>query len=684
MLIVYDKNRRALGDLVNAFNVTETQKINEAYLFSFSMPRNDPKNEYCQPLNYVRYNNGHLYRIMPAQDTITETGEMTYQCEHVILTLLDSIIMGYHKIGNRGTYTRQVIEYILDKQDKTFNIITKQWQIDRNKRKNWVLGECDLRREFEYAWTNESLLSALWGVPSPIPDKYMWTYNTVSYPWTLNLKVINQTQRPQFYISSGKNLVSLTQVSDPAKLTTRIWPLGEGEGQKQLNISSVNSGVPYVQSDAAHIAQYGLIEKVFEDRRYTDAESLLETAKTLLNELQEPYNQFQVEFATLQNSYYDVPEIGKIVDVAGLMKTYIVGILYNHDEIPLSKLEIANKPQDVSASFADITQRAQIDAAYGQGYTNFLPSHEYGNATPSFGLVLNFMIPQEITEVERVPLTVGISAFRYPFNISAVNGQTTTISQSVSTTDNTSTNSTGSAGDGNTGSAGSGNTGNSGGYNGRTSDSGNRDGSTGIVQEHRDLTSIEPELQIRTDMSGQEIYTGPVTNTEIEDVPSRHDHIYLLETRDHFHFVEIPRHYHEYAMFAHSHTINSSLHNHSFSVPAHSHSMPSHTHSIGRHSHSMAHTHRYAHTHNIRQHDHRLEPVISITGSPSSFIVKLDGATIRIVTGLSASFDIIDWVYTASKGTLHTLEVIPNSPAWVMIDMLIQGFANTKGDAMEV
>ena len=129
MIEVFDKTRRRVAILENAYAASESQKINSVWYFYFSLPYGDSKNEYCKPFYYVRPDGGELYRIMPETLSVSESGGISYQCEHVLATLIDNVLFGYHVVGNLGVYTADVIRYILDHQ-----LV-----------KNWVLDECDFR-----------------------------------------------------------------------------------------------------------------------------------------------------------------------------------------------------------------------------------------------------------------------------------------------------------------------------------------------------------------------------------------------------------------------------------------------------------------------------------------------------------------------------------------------------------
>ena len=96
MIEVFDKTRRRVAILENAYAASESPKINSVWYFYFSLPYGDSKNEYCKPFYYVRPDGGELYRIMPETLSVSESGGVSYQCEHVLATLIDNVLFGYH------------------------------------------------------------------------------------------------------------------------------------------------------------------------------------------------------------------------------------------------------------------------------------------------------------------------------------------------------------------------------------------------------------------------------------------------------------------------------------------------------------------------------------------------------------------------------------------------------------
>lgn len=312
MVEVLNLSRLRTAYLQNSHSVSEKEVLNDVGTMKFTLPCTDEKSRYCQPFHYVRWisdetgETGELYRIIKSTRTKKHITDKVYECEHVLATLADSVMPGYHIIGNIGVYTVEVLEYVLSFQ----------------KTKHWQLGECDFQRQFEYAWSNETVLNALWSVPNRFSDPYIWKLNTTKYPWEISLKKIDTAAEPQFFIRGGRNLMSMEMPSDSAGIITRIYPLGYGEGINQLTIKDVNNGIPYLQSPQSYIDRYGLIERYWVDRRFENPDSLKERAQVILDELQEPKLTAKVSVSDIYQITHDDTdriEIGRIVKVLSLI-----------------------------------------------------------------------------------------------------------------------------------------------------------------------------------------------------------------------------------------------------------------------------------------------------------------------------------------------------------------------------
>src|SRR6476619_1101983 len=98
---------RKVAHLDNAFGIQFETPINALWGASFSLPADDPKNSECQPLYFAEIFDEserlELYRLLPSNlRRSSDSMSVTYQCEHVLGTLLDDILFQYHTIGNTG------------------------------------------------------------------------------------------------------------------------------------------------------------------------------------------------------------------------------------------------------------------------------------------------------------------------------------------------------------------------------------------------------------------------------------------------------------------------------------------------------------------------------------------------------------------------------------------------------
>lgn len=431
MIKVYDQQMQLVAFLENAFTVGYTMPFNALWTASFSLPANDEKNAECIAFRYVEIYDEHerldLYRILPSSAKRANDGAtITYQCEHVLATLIDDVMFQFHTVGNLGYYTKNVIEYILSKQ------IVAHWQV----------GTVNFTRQFEYNWENDNLLSALFSVPKPFDNEYMWTWDTSSYPWTLNL--VEPPEELDAYIRYGVNMKGITKDEDPTELCTRLYCLGYGEGVNQLNIAEVNNGWPYLDADTQSL--YGIKSRVWVDRRFTNPVTLMARGQAMLDELKTPRISYSVEAADL-SSLTDDPldkfktghkvriideELGidVISRVANVSKGDIFG---NPGEV---RLEIANRVQDISTSLSDLENRQRINETYAQGATN-VDTHDFAdNCDPTHPAKLRFWVNEQAVRINKLALTFECQPFRAYSKAVEAAPATTSGSSSKTTTAN--------------------------------------------------------------------------------------------------------------------------------------------------------------------------------------------------------------------------------------------------------
>lgn len=633
MLEIFDRNRKRAAIAENAHNVTEDRQINSLWYLTFCLPVDDVKNDYCQPFYYVRWNGGELYRIMPSEATITETGTLEYQCEHVLSTLLDTVMFGHFTVGNLGTYTADCINFVLNRQTT----------------KNWVLSACDFRRQFEYGWEQENLLSALFSIATPL-ENYMWVTDTSSYPWKLSLKALSTSGKPELYIRRKHNMLSYGVQSDPQQICTRIYPLGYGEGVNQLTIKDVNNGVPYLQSPKKYTDQYGVIERVWIDRRYEDSESLKAAAQAMLNELQEPAVSYDIGFVELDSETQNTAGIGKKTRIfhpqtKTFSDVFITGIRYNYTDITESEITVSNKSVSVASSVSDLADRQRIEQSYAQGATQIYSQALQANCDSKTGAVMDFFIPSEMRIVNKVIAKIRMGKFlsysKSTESAAEFVGSTSTIDAIYSTSDE-------------------------GGGGMVTSESGGGQISTSI--EHVDNRGTEYSSTVGTQATDDttvqiKIGTGGGNKTaHTHSVGATEPHSHKISSEEsHSHRLSNTSHNHEFKVEKHSHDVNIGQHTHDITIPGHNHKVP------------------------IPAHSHNIVPGIYQFGDAKSFTIYVNGAKKTSYVGTTAELNITNYLLGDDKriprGSWQSIEVRPDDLAYISIDLVFQGFIQSRGDA---
>ena len=595
MIEIFDTARRRVAIAENAHAISEQQRINAIWYLNFSLPYQDPKNEYCRPFYYVRHNGGELYRIMPATMAVDETGSVAYQCEHVLATLIDNVLFGYHVVGNLGTYTPDVIRYILDHQ------LTR----------HWVLHQCDYRNQFEYGWEQESLLSALFSVATPLAGPYIWRTDTSVYPWRLSLKRLDTTGRPELYVRRRHNMTSYQRQRDPQAIVTRLYPLGYGEGVNQLGIGSVNGGVPYLQSPRAITDRYGIIERVWIDRRYEDPSSLKAAAQAMLQELQGPAVSYSVGFQELNTSDFDKAAIGKRLrivypDIGETVDTFVTEINRDYEDTVRSSLVVANKETSIASSLADMADRQRIEQTYAQGATQIYSQALQANCDADSGAVMDFFIPAEMRIINKVLAKVRLDRFR------AYSKSTESDAAKVVTSS--------------------------------TSDDQTRTSSAG----GRSVTTSRGGGGVTTNTGPSGINVTWVTTKTAMAEGHQHE---FDRVNSHQHQIEIADHTHQVAVPDHTHTLTIPGHSHQVMVPAHA---------------------------------HNITPGIYRYGNPQKFGLYINGTKKAEFSGRTAELDITGFLTDSDnripRGRWLSLEARPDDLAYISIDLIVQGFIQSRGD----
>lgn len=623
---VFDRNMNRLAYLDNAMSVSYALETNSLWTATFTMPADDKKNTYCQPLNYVEIFDGDeridLFRIIGEDLERSDGATRFYNCEHVLATLLNDVLFQYHQYGGTGIRTAEVLNYILSRQTV----------------KNWTLAACEFTRYFEYNWENSTLLAALFAVPECFDSDYLWTWDTTGYPWSISLVAPGEALKSE--IRYAKNMTNIKKTQDASGIANRIYALGYGEGVNQLTIKSVNGGLPYVE-DALSVEKYGLCSTILVDTRFEVAENLKAYASQILRECAEPYVSYEIGAIDLHRltgdafSRFRPGEIVRVVDDEdGVnLRTRIVSVTKEDAQGDPGNVTVtlANKSKDIAGSISDLQSRALIGETYAQGSTNQQIYNFTDNADTSHPATLKLYISDSVVRINKMLLNIQFEPFRaFERAVKGGGGQTT------------------SSGGGQTTSSGGGSTTSAGG--GSTTSAGGGQTSSG--------TALESSNVLPSETNGQAVHNHGL---------SRNARLAIVDT--------------QLNIVGYESFVWSGAHVH----PSHTHRISAHTHEVNDHTHRVsAHTHTVKdHTHTIQDHTHAIEFGIYEGARASKATIKVDGTTIPA----QSSYDDIDIVNYLSKddsgkirrNTWHTVEILPDTMSRIVGAVFCQTFCNSRG-----
>ena len=610
-LEIYDMNRVPVCMLQNAFDIQEQQSLNALWYLDFKLPATDAKNEFCNAYWYARFNDGELYRMFPnGYNDASDLPYYSYHCEHVLATLLNKVMPGIVTMGGYYQPTPDVLRAILAKQDI----------------QDWVLGECDFSRRFEYGFEKENLLAALFSVPQCFDEDYIWTFETKGYPWVLNLKRLNKNAEPVLNVRYGYNRLSYNRQPDYTNHVTKLYAYGSGEGVNQLNINKFTNGLGYILADKEHIEKYGIRESIWVDRRYENEETLYAAAQSMLNELCDPITSYSCGFIG------DV-KVGEVVNIIDYEQTYVVKKIITYGDIDDIQYELSNKQPTLASTIADLANRQRIETTYSQGATNIYSISFVDNADANNGLDCDFYMPQSMRFVNKVVAKIKYDSFRAYSGTTEQGGSTSSTSAAGGQISSTSE-----SGGGGTSAAGGGQS--------KTSAAGGK--STESTNQF-DLASDTGTYGIIS-LTG---YSGLTSTT------SGHSH----KVPDHMHRIRVTN-------FAHKHSVTIPSHRHSFEIDDHVHALPAHTHSFSLPAHS--------HTFELPSHKHDIAPGIHRYGNPTQVELKVNGNSKGFFEDRSFEVDITEWLANddgmISRGSFQTLSVVPNDIAHISVSLTVIGF----------
>ncbi|MCM3736762.1 phage tail protein [Bacillus cytotoxicus] len=547
---LYDKQLRLKAYLENAYKISYEQRLNETWDAAFSLPFDDEKRLSIDELDFVEIFDQDkcigMFRIMPnATERNEEAKTITYNCEHVLSTLLDDVLFSYHQLTNHTTV--EVLEYILSQQEV----------------KRWKLGKCDFKRYFHYGWENENtLLGPLLSVPKPFDQPYQWTWDDSTYPWTLNLVKVSEEITGE--IRYRKNLRGIKKHVDPTNIMTRIYPLGYGEGVNQLTVKDVNpTGKYYIEAPANIIEQYGLHKYIWVDRRFKDAQSLFDSAKALLDERSTPkvtYEVQAVDYELIDPYELEKYEVGKLVKVFDeeLNIDVVVRVMRKGKSDvtgnPLDvTFDIANKLDDLGTTQADIEKRQQVNEVYAQGSTNMDSSSFSDNCDQDHPAKIKFYLPDDLVNLNSMSLSFETSKFR-AFERATKGGGATTVTSSSGGGTVSST----SAGGGASKSTAAG--------GGTVTTTASGGGGTVTSESATPTFFIYSSTKLPMDNATFDNHYHAI---EVKGEELKHSH--KVQMQPHYHQMTLIHHTHDFQLEPHTHQVTLESHHHELTLPDHVH-----------------------------------------------------------------------------------------------------------------
>jgi len=637
LLKVLNTQRQLVAYLENAYEVSYEKKLNEIPSASFSLPLDDPKVAECLPFYYVDIPDYGLFRIMPNSAHRSESEyKIIFTLEHVLATLLDDVLFRYHQTTNQTT--RYNIEYILSKQTT----------------KHWVLGECVFEKYFAYKWENENgLLGAIHSIAEPFSESYEWTYDTSSYPWTLNL--VRPEVVPSCEIRYAKNMIDIQRQVDPTNITNRIYALGYGEGVNQLTIEKVNGGEAYIE-DTPSILEFGLKPYIYADTSIEDAYTLLANTESLLQQSKRPkvsYSINAVDLSELTGVSSDEFKCGRVVQIIDPDFGKVIQRIVSESRSDVKgapenvSLDIANRWEDISDSIANLERSREINEVYSQGATN-IDSHNFAdNADSDNPAEITFYLPDELVRINKLVMSYKTDKFRAYER--AIKGGGAVVDTTKSGGGSTATSSSGGQ---STQTSSSG-----GGVSTSTASGGGTSETSSAGGDHSHLVFTAAD------------YTGPVTPIRyrgaagggILEIDGSGGDIYTAgSSGNHSHSVTVPAHTHDFNVPAHTHSVSVPAHTHDLNIPAHTHeiTLPNHTHEIEF-------------------------GIFELNETATAVQIIVDGNTVPVTATSGNLIDLIPYLDVDSNGKVvrgwHTIQIKPNKLARITAQVFSQVFLQSRG-----
>lgn len=341
----------SLGMVNNAYDLIIEEEINGEDKLTFKLPVNDIKRKELgdEPVELIANIAERYYIVKEVLDRRDESGKLftEFSCEARWTELRDWYVDGIEVVGvSPRTALQTIVDNIFrEKDDPEFD---------------WTIGhvEIEKRRTLRSEW--KDVLSLVRDVAETWGGEILFdTKNKVIH----FLEKIGTDSGVRFMFE--KNLQNIERIVDTYDLVTRIYPTGKGE----LDITTVNDGVPYVEN-RKWVDKLKLRRKIipykWKDERYTVPENLKEDGERMLEEMSKPnvaYITTVHDLSTLtghEHESFDLGDIVTAVDLDLFGEEIVNRIMRRKQNVRLPENTIVEIAQP-QKTLADIQSRAIDD-----------------------------------------------------------------------------------------------------------------------------------------------------------------------------------------------------------------------------------------------------------------------------------------------------------------------------------
>jgi len=628
------------ADTPHLLNLPLKESLSQAEQLSFDVPYGNPGYGLIQGLItkvkvFDTRDNSVVFsgRVLNPKDGMGADSKFINQvtCEGALNYLCDSQTRRWQFINQTPT---QILTYLLE-----------QHNIKVEPSKEIHLGVVEITQSISVDTNYETTLNAIITKLHNILGGDLRVRETAGLLYLDYLTDLGENNGVEIRI--GINAKQLIREYDSADLITRVIILGFGQGINQLDITTVNGNVEYLE-DIPAIAVYGVIEGLVTNKDIQSANTLKIYGQTVLDEKKQPkliIDTAMIDRSVLAEYALEKYNLGDTIHTIApflSIDVYARVIERNRDLINSPwdpKLIISTRPITLSTQIGELKQRNMNleNCPQGSTYIDTIGYAENIDATHPF--VLPVWLSPDILYVNRVRLHIDSQKYRaYEKGIASAAAVTATSAGGGGST------ATSSSGGGSTATSSSG-----GGGSSTSSAGGGQTTSSGGSEKRSSYE--KPTFSIPDDDTSTRIFFESPTHLDFNGVKIQgHDHV--VDTR------------HDHTVSDHSHSVSFPAHSHNVDIPAHSHSVdiPSHTHDV-----------------TIPAHTHDIQYGIFEDTYPADVTIKINGVAIPGVSlsgGGSLDMDISSYIQT--PGATYDLEITSSQNGRVNVWCSTQAFIQIK------